>query len=59
MFLAFSTHISSALKVSLLWTIYTLLHISARYNASVNAVFQPHTITTSLHLKNIQSQVAQ
>jgi hypothetical protein len=50
---------SSALKVSLLCTTYTLLQISAKYNASVTAVFHQPTIMISLHLKNIQSQVAQ
>jgi hypothetical protein len=59
LFLACSTQEFSALKVSLLCTKYTLLQISAKYNASVIAVFQPPTIIISLHLKNIQSQVAQ
>jgi hypothetical protein len=58
-FFACSTQMSSALNVSLLWTIVTLLHNSARYSASVNAVFQPQASTTSLHLKKFPSQVAQ
>jgi hypothetical protein len=57
--LAFSTHEFSALKLFLLCTKYTLFAISARYKASVTAVFQPPAIITSLVLKNIQSQVAQ
>jgi hypothetical protein len=58
-FLACSTQISSALNVSLLCTIVTLLHNSAKYRASVNAVFQPHANTTSFPLKKLPSQVAQ
>jgi putative flippase GtrA len=58
-FFTFSTQESSALKLSLLCIRYTLFAISAKYKASVIAVFQPPTIITFLSLKNIQSQVAQ
>jgi hypothetical protein len=61
LFFAFtlSTRTFSALKTSLLCIIYTFLHISERYSASVSAVFHHPTTAIFLFLKNIQSHVAQ